>query len=56
MATVESHCTVLINSDKATSVQQDEIMRDLEQPQVSLKVKAIKHAIMLLLSGEPMPR
>lgn len=54
--TVEAHCTILINTDKATSVQQDEIVRELEQPQVSLKIKAIKHAITLLLSGEPMPR
>jgi hypothetical protein len=53
---LEAHCTILVNTDKATTLQQDEIIKDLEQPQVALKIKAIKNAITLLLSGEPMPR
>lgn len=56
MASVESNCSILVATDKATTVQQDDIVRDLEQPSVPLKIKAIKNAIMLLLSGEPMPK
>jgi hypothetical protein len=56
-ATVEPRCTILINTDLATAGQQDEIIRDLEHhPHVSIKIRAIKQAITLLLSGEVMPR
>ena len=54
---VESRCTILINTDLATAGQQDELIRDLEHhPHVSMKIRAIKQAITLLLSGEVMPR
>jgi hypothetical protein len=56
-ATVEPRCTILINTDLATAGQQDEIIRDLEHhPHVSMKIRAIKQAITLLLAGEVMPR
>lgn len=35
---------------------QDDIVKDLEQPMISAKINGIKQAILLLLSGETMPR
>lgn len=35
---------------------QDDIVKDLEQPAVATKIQGIKQAILLLLSGENMPR
>jgi len=52
----ENNCTILISTDKASAVVQDDIIKDLEQPVLSVKIRAIKNAITLLLSGEPMPR
>ncbi|CAM9398670.1 unnamed protein product, partial [Scytosiphon promiscuus] len=56
MAVTEQHCTILFNSDRVQSVQQDDIVKDLEQPMISAKINGIKQAILLLLSGETMPR
>lgn len=39
-----------------TVAQQDDIIKDLEQPVVATKIDALKQAILLLLSGEAMPR
>lgn len=35
---------------------QDDIIKDLEQPMISAKINGIKQAILLLLSGETLPR
>lgn len=35
---------------------QDDIIKDLEQPTISAKINGIKQAILLLLSGETLPR
>lgn len=35
---------------------QDDIIKDLEQPTISTKINGIKQAILLLLSGETLPR
>ncbi|CAM9527568.1 unnamed protein product, partial [Ectocarpus sp. 4 AP-2014] len=56
MAVTEQHCTILFNSDGLQSMQQDDIIKNLEQPNISGKVTGIKQAILLLLSGETMPR
>jgi coatomer subunit beta len=57
MATVvEDYCTILISSDRSSTPTQDEICRELEQPDLPTKLRAIKSAIGMLLSGEPMPR
>lgn len=54
---IESRCSILINTDLSTSGQQDDLIRDLEHhPHVAMKIRAIKQAITLLLSGEVMPR
>ncbi|CAM9190952.1 unnamed protein product [Chrysoparadoxa australica] len=55
MTSIESHCTILISGDRAP-IQQDEIMADLDQPQIEGKIRGMKNAITLLLQGEPMPR
>lgn len=49
-------------SDRARSLlpshpsAQEDIIKDLEQPTISAKINGIKQAILLLLSGETMPR
>eukprot|EP00752_Nemacystus_decipiens_P004504 g4112.t1 len=56
MAVTEQHCTILFNSDRVQSLQQDDIIKDLEQPTIAAKINGIKQAILLLLSGETLPR
>ncbi len=56
MAVAEQQCTILLTQERPEGQTQEEICRDLEQPHVPTKIKAIKTAIALLLSGEPMPR
>ena len=75
---IDKNCTFLISNEKSTSVQQEEICKDLESTDVNNKIRyfnlyfainwylfilsdfnfhrAIKNAIMALLSGESMPR
>lgn len=52
---VEKNCTYLISTEKSTSFQQEDICKDLESKTNSVKVKALKNAIIGLLAGEPMP-
>ncbi len=57
MTAAEQHCTILLTQERPEGQTREEICRDLEQPHdVPTKIKAIKTAIALLLSGEPMPR
>lgn len=56
VSSIETSCTVLFHTEKASAVQQEEIMRDLEHPDVKFKIRALKQTIMLLLSGENLPR
>eukprot|EP00903_Cladosiphon_okamuranus_P009825 g9338.t1 len=56
MAVTEQHCTILFNSDRVQSLQQEDIIKDLEQPTIASKINGIKQAILLLLSGETLPR
>lgn len=37
-STIETSCTVLFHTEKASAVQQEEIMRDLENPDVKVSV------------------
>lgn len=51
------NCTFLIAvPDKVSLPSQAELQAELESPDVSRKIGALKKAIMLLLSGEDMPR
>lgn len=52
----DRNCTFLISTEKSSSVQQEEICKDLESPDIALKVKALKNAITGMLAGESMPR
>jgi coatomer subunit beta len=50
-------CTLLVATpDKVALPSQAEIQSELESPEVPRKVAALKKAILLLLSGEEMPR
>ena len=53
--TMESNCTVLFPADKGQPPQAAELMRDLENPDVSVKIRALKQIISMLISGEPLP-
>lgn len=53
---IDKNCTFLISNEKSGSVLQEDICKDLESTDVTLKIKALKNAIMALLSGEIMPR
>ena len=52
----DKNCTFLISTEKSSSVQQEDICKDLESPEVPNKIRALKNAITSLLAGEPMPR
>lgn len=53
---IDKNCTFLIANEKSGTVLQEEICKDLESSEVASKVRAIKNAILALLSGESMPR
>lgn len=38
VSSIETSCTVLFHTEKASAVQQEEIMRDLENPDVKVGV------------------
>jgi coatomer subunit beta len=48
--------TVLFNTDKQNPLTQEEILKQLEDSDDKIKVKALKSAILMMLGGEPMPR
>jgi coatomer subunit beta len=51
------YCTFLVATpDKVALPTQAELQSELESPDISRKVSALKKAILLLLSGEDMPR
>ncbi len=52
----DKNCTYLISTEKSASVQQEDICKELENPDVAVKAKALKNAITGLLAGETMPR
>jgi hypothetical protein len=37
VSSIETSCTVLFHTEKASAVQQEEIMRDLENPDVKVR-------------------
>lgn len=47
---------MLLNTDKQNPVSQEEILKQLEDSDDKVKVKALKSAILMMLGGEPMPR
>jgi len=53
---MSDNCTVLLSSDKQCIPTQDEILKLLEDPDEKVKLKALKSAVFMMLSGEPMPR
>lgn len=55
-SSIDRNCTFLINTEKSASVQQEDICKDLEDPDVESKIRALKNAIIALLAGETMPR
>jgi coatomer subunit beta len=56
MSLVTENCTVILNTDNQSLVSQEEILKQLEDSDDRIKVKALKSAILLMLGGEPMPR
>jgi len=57
MATTESACTLLVATpDKVALPTQTELSAELESTDMSRKIAALKKVIMLVLSGEDMPR
>lgn len=53
---IDKNCTFLISTDKASGIQQEDICKDLESNDVSIKIRGLKNAIMALLGNENMPR
>lgn len=53
---MEKSCTLLVHFDKGTPAIANEIKDALEGNDVSLKIDAMKNAIMLLLNGETLPQ
>lgn len=50
-------CTILVAApDKVALPSQAELQAELESPDVSRKISALKKAVQLLLTGEDMPR
>ena len=55
-AVIERHCTVLMNYDKSTPPNEDEIREELESNDNEKKISGLKTLISLLLNGEVMPK
>ena len=55
-STADKNCTFLISTERSTSIQQEDICKDLENAEIPIKVRGLKNAITSLLAGEPMPR
>ncbi|ERN11735.1 hypothetical protein AMTRI_Chr03g45050 [Amborella trichopoda] len=53
---MEKSCSLLIHFDKGTPALANEIKEALEGNDLSLKIEALKKAIMLLLNGETLPQ
>lgn len=53
---VDKNCTFLISNEKSVGLQQEDICKDLESNEVSVKIRGLKNAITALLSNENMPR
>ena len=49
---MEKYCTLLVAADKALVPTQQEIMAELEQPDIQTKTNAIKKVLLALLNGE----
>jgi hypothetical protein len=69
MSTIDKNCSYLISTEKSTTVQQEDICKDLESSEMSNKIKydtsvltispffrGLQNSIIGLLAGEPMPR
>ena len=52
----EKHCTLVINKGKDVMPSQQEMMAELEKPDIGAKTKAIKQVLIMLLNGERMPK
>lgn len=56
-STTSDNCTLLVATpDKVSLPTPSELQAELESPQISSKVGALKKAILLLLSGEDQPK
>ncbi|CAM9122873.1 unnamed protein product, partial [Ectocarpus fasciculatus] len=55
-SSVDKHCTFLISTEKSSSLQQEDICKDIESPEVAHKVRGLKSAIIGLIAGEVYPR
>lgn len=55
-SSADRNCTFLISTEKSSSVQQEEICKELESTDIAMKIKALKNAITGMLAGESMPR
>ncbi|KAE9616343.1 putative adaptor protein complex AP-4, epsilon subunit [Lupinus albus] len=53
---MEKSCTLIVYFDKATPALANEIKESLEGNDVTLKIEALKKAIMLLINGETIPQ
>ena len=53
---MEKYCTLVISHDKAAMPSQQEIMAELEKPDIGAKTKAIKQTLLMMLNGERMPK
>lgn len=55
-STIDRNCTFLINTEKSSTIQQEDICKDLEQTDITIKIRGLKNAITGLLAGESFPR
>jgi coatomer subunit beta len=55
-STVDKHCTFLISTEKSSSLQQEDICKDIENSDIPAKVRGLKSAIIGLIAGEVYPR
>ncbi len=56
MSAMERNCTLLMNYDKSTPPNEDEIRELLEAKEPEKKIEALKTLISLQLNGESMPK
>mmetsp|Transcript_9797 Transcript_9797/g.24867 ORF Transcript_9797/g.24867 Transcript_9797/m.24867 type:complete len:981 (-) Transcript_9797:768-3710(-) len=56
MSIISDNCTVLLNTEKQTAIAHDDILKQLEDSDDKVKLKSLKAAIYMMLSGEPMPK
>lgn len=55
MAALERQCTLLINYDQASQLDNAQLLKDLESGDAKLKIEALKKFILMQLNGETVP-